>query len=118
MLNQAILVGRLVYDPELRTLDDGRNVTTITLAIQRGFKNAETGEYDTDFIRCTLWTGIAESTVQYCQKGSVVGIKARLAQRHFEYEEGKTFSYPEVIAEKITFIHTKKNGNDEQTEKV
>lgn len=107
MLNQVILVGRLVYDPELKTLEDGRSVTTITLAIQRGYKNAETGEYDTDFIKCSLWSGIAENTVTYCKKGSVVGIKARLAQKYFEYGEGKSFSYPEVIAEKITFINTK-----------
>lgn len=114
MLNQVILVGRLVYDPELRTLDDARTVTTITIAIQRGYKNAETGEYDTDFIRCTLWSGIAENTVQYCKKGSVVGIKARLSQRYFEYEDGKSFSYPEVIAEKITFINTKKDSSSSQ----
>ena len=111
MLNQVILVGRLVFDPELRTLDDGRNVTTITLAIQRGYKNAETGEYDTDFIKCTLWSGVAENTVTYCKKGSVVGIKARLKQNHFEYEEGKSFSFPEVIADKITFINSKNENN-------
>lgn len=109
MLNQVILVGRLVYDPELITLDDGRKVTTITLAIQRGFKNAESGEYDTDFLKCTLWSGIAENTVEYCKKGSTVGVKARLAQKHYEYEDGKSFSYPEIVAEKITFINTK-NG--------
>ena len=109
MLNQVILVGRLVYDPELRTLDDGRKVTTITMAIQRGFKNAESGEYDTDFLKCTLWSGIAENTVEFCKKGSTVGVKARLAQRHFECSDKKGFSYPEIIAEKITFINTKKD---------
>ncbi len=107
MLNQVILVGRLVYDPELRTLDDGRIVTTITLAIQRGFKNSESGEYDTDFLKCTLWSGIAENTVEYCKKGSTVGVKARLSQKYYEYEDGKSFSYPEIVAEKITFINTK-----------
>ena len=107
MLNQVILVGRLVYDPELRTLEDGRNVTTITLAIQRSFKNSESGEYDTDFLKCTLWSGIAENTVEYCKKGSTVGVKARLSQKYYEYEDGKSFSYPEIIAEKITFINTK-----------
>ncbi len=107
MLNQVILVGRLVYDPELKTLDDGRVVTTITLAIQRGFKNSESGEYDTDFLKCTLWSGIAENTVEYCKKGSTIGVKARLSQKYYEYEEGKSFSYPEIIAEKITFINTK-----------
>jgi len=107
MLNQVILVGRLVYDPELRTLEDGRNVTTITMAIQRGFKNSESGEYDTDFLKCTLWSGIAENTVEYCKKGSTVGVKARLSQKYYEYEDGKSFSYPEIVAEKITFINTK-----------
>lgn len=107
MLNQVILVGRLVYDPELRTLDDGRNVTTITLAIQRGYKNSETGEYDTDFLKCTLWSGIAESTVEYCKKGSTIGVKARLMQRYHECSDKTSFSYPEIIAEKITFINTK-----------
>jgi single-strand DNA-binding protein len=107
MLNQVILVGRLVYDPELRTLEDGRQVTTITLAVSRPYKNAETGEYDTDFIKCTLWSGIAKNTVQYCTKGSTVGVKARLSQRYYEYDNDKSFSYSEVIAEKITFINTK-----------
>lgn len=107
MLNNVTLVGRLVYDPELKTLDDGRSVTTITVAIQRAYKNPQTSEYDTDFIKCTLWSGIAENTVQYCKKGSIVGIKARLAQQYKELADGKTFSYPHVIAEKITFIHTK-----------
>ncbi len=107
MVNQVILVGRLVYDPELRSTDDGKKVTTITLALQRSFKSSETGTYETDFIRCTLWSGIAENTVQYCKKGSTVGVKARLAQRFYEIDEEKSFSYPEVIAEKITFINTK-----------
>lgn len=107
MLNQTILVGRLVYDPELKTLDDGRKVTNITMAIQRGFKNAVSSEYETDFLRCTLWSGIAENTVQYCKKGSTVGVKARLSQRSHECSDGKTFTYPEIVAEKITFINTK-----------
>ena len=107
MLNQVILVGRLVYDPELKTLDDGRKVTTITLAVNRSYKNAETGEYDTDFIKCTLWSGIAENTVEYCKKGSTVGIKARLAQKYYDLGNDKSFSYPEVVAGKITFINTK-----------
>ncbi len=112
MLNQVILVGRLVYDPELRTTDDGKKVTTITLALQRTFKSAESGTYETDFIRCTLWSGIAENTVQYCKKGSTVGVKARLAQRFYDIDEEKSFSYPEVIAEKITFINTKTAHNN------
>lgn len=53
MLNQIVLVGRIVEDP---TLEEGKG--KMTIAVQRSFKNAE-GEYETDFIPVTLWNGLA-----------------------------------------------------------
>ncbi len=107
MLNQVILVGRLTKDPTLKELEDGRTVTNIILAVQRSFKNPETLEYDVDFINCTLWQGIAETTVNYCKKGSTIGVKARLVSKVKELEDGKKLHYTDVIAEKITFINVK-----------
>jgi single-strand DNA-binding protein len=104
MLNQLILVGRLTSDPELRQTEEGRSVTTIRLAVQRPFKSGDSNEYETDFFNCTLWSGIAEATVDYCKKGSIVGIKARIAQKDFMIDNKKVLSYPEIIVEKITFI--------------
>ncbi len=104
-MNQVILVGRLVADPELKVLNNGLKVTTITLAIKRPFKSGETNDYETDFLKCTLWSGIAEATVSYCKKGYTVGVKARLQQKHFIQAEKKMFSYPEIIAEQVTFIN-------------
>ena len=72
MLNQIVIVGRLVKDPELRETDSGKKVTNITLAVPRSYKNVS-GEYETDFIDCTLWTGIAENTSAYCKKGDLLG---------------------------------------------
>lgn len=107
-MNQTILVGRLVADPELKALDNGLKVTTITLAVKRNFKSGETNDYETDFLKCTLWSGIAEATVNYCKKGHTVGVKARLQQKHFVQEEKNVFSYPEIIVEQITFINKAK----------
>lgn len=109
MLNQVVLVGRLTRDPELRKLEDNRSVTTISLAVQRPFKSGDTNDYETDFFNCTLWSGIAEATVDYCKKGSVVGIKARLQQRDYFIDDKKVFSYPEIIVEKISFISSQKD---------
>ena len=48
MLNQTVIVGRIVRDPELRETESGNKVTNITLAVPRSYKNAD-GEYETDF---------------------------------------------------------------------
>lgn len=54
MINHIVLVGRLTKKPELRYTHEGIAVSTITLAINRTFRNAE-GEYDADFVNITLW---------------------------------------------------------------
>ena len=86
MLNQTVIVGRIAKDPELRETENGKKVTNVTLAVPRSFKNAN-GEYETDFISCVLWKGIAESTVEYCKKGDLVGVKGRIQTRVYEKDE-------------------------------
>ena len=99
-------MGRLVRDPELKETENGKKVTRITLAVPRSYKNIN-GEYETDFIECTLWSGVAESTVEYCSKGDLLGVKGRIQTRNVEFEdERKTFT--EVIAEKVTFLSSRK----------
>lgn len=109
MLNQVIIVGRLIKDPEVKTVSDGKKVSHITLAVNRSFKNSETGKYDTDFIYCTLWEGTATATANHCKKGSIIGIKGRLISKSIEIDTNKRINYPDLIAERVTFIS---NGKD------
>lgn len=75
-MNQTIIVGRLVRDPELFQSENGNKFTAITLATPRSYKNMN-GEYDTDFIPCILWSGIAENATTYCHKGDLVANKSK-----------------------------------------
>ena len=106
MLNQLVVIGRLTKDPELRQTENGKNVTNITLAVPRSYKNSN-GEYETDFIDCVLWSGVAESTSEYCKKGDLIGVKGRVQTRIYEKDEVKKFA-TEVVAEKVTFLSSKK----------
>lgn len=108
MLNQTVLVGRLVKDPELNETENGNKITNITLAVPRNYKNIN-GEYETDFIPCTLWKGIAENTVEYCHKGDLLGIKGALKTRRVEKDEAVQ-QIVEVVAEKVTFLSNKKTN--------
>ena len=106
MLNQAVLVGRLVRDPELYETENGRKVTHITLAIPRSYKNIN-GEYQTDFIDCILWQGVAESTVEYVKKGDLIGIKARIQSRNIIDSDENKKTIMGIIADKVTFLSSK-----------
>lgn len=107
MLNQSILVGRIVKEPEVRQTENGTKVTNITLAVQRGFKNIN-GEYDTDFISCVLWKGIAETTVEYCKKGDLIGVRGRIQTRTIEFPDETKHNLMEVVAERVTFLSSKR----------
>jgi single-strand DNA-binding protein len=115
MLNQFVLVGRLVKDPELHETDNGKKVSTITLAVPRSYKNSN-GEYETDFIRCILWAGVAQNTTEYCKKGDLLGVKGRVQTRTVEKEEEKSIHLTEMIAEKITFLSSKNSKEENKDE--
>ena len=98
MLNQIVLVGRLVEAPKVEK-EDGKEKSVITLAVQRSYKNKD-DVYETDFINCVLWNGIASNTAEYCNKGDLIGVKGRV-----QGNDGKM----EILAEKVTFLSSKKN---------
>lgn len=104
MLNQIVLVGRLskINNNEMLRDETQRRFTRITLAVPRNYKN-ENGEYDTDYIRIKLMGVVAENTIEYCKKGDLVGIKGRIET----YGENNIM---EIIAEKVTFLSTKKEN--------
>lgn len=103
MLNQVIIVGRLVAKPIVEENENGRKVSEITLAVPRSYKNAD-GVYDTDFIKCTLWNVIAENTTEYCDKGDLVGVKGSL--------QCLSGNEPQVVAEKVTFLSNNKTKEE------
>ena len=107
MLNQVVLVGRLTADPEMATTDNGKKLSSVTLAVQRTFKNLD-GIYETDFIRCVLWNGIATNTSEYCKRGDIVGVKGRLQAYSYDDENGAKKYITEVVAEKVTFLSNNK----------
>lgn len=110
MLNQTVIVGRIVKDLELHETENGNKVAQLTLAVPRSFKNMD-GEYETDYIPCVLWRGVAENTAEYCKKGDLVGIKGRIQTSQYEKDDEVKY-VTEVIAEKVTFLSTKRPEAD------
>lgn len=114
-MNNVVLVGRLIDEPDAKEMQDGTMKTTIVLAVSRGYKNSD-GIYETDFIRCVLWNGIASATKDYCHKGDVVGVKGKLQSRSYDDNNEKKY-ITEVIVDKITFISSIKTSDENEEKK-
>ena len=106
-MNEVVLVGRLTKDPEVVTTENTKKRALITLAVPRKFKNVD-GVYETDFIRVVLWNVIALNTKEYCKTGDLLGVKGRIQINSYKDSEDNTHYSTDIIAEKITFLSSKK----------
>lgn len=111
-MNQVALIGRMTKDPFLREVSRSKVQSSFILAVGRSFRNAQ-GEFDSDFILCSMWGGLAENTVKHCGKGSLVGVTGRIQSRSFEREDRTRVYVTEVIADKVQFIATKQRSTHE-----
>lgn len=112
MINQVVLVGRMVKDAELKfTAGKGTAVANITLAVDK-FIN---GEKDADYIQIVIWGKQAENTANYTFKGSLVGITGRIQTRSYETKEGQKRYVTEVVANEVKFLGSKRS-NENQNE--
>ena len=110
MINQIVLIGRLVQDPEIKEQENGIKASYITLAVPRTYKNSD-GIYETDFIPVKLYEGIAENTAEYCQTGDMVGVKGKLETNTYEKDNQRHTSLG-VIAERVTFLAQSKENKE------
>lgn len=86
MLNKVFLMGRLVRDPELRQTPSGVSVCRFSVAVDRQYKNQQTGERECDFVECSAWRQTAEFVARYFSKGKLILVEG--AMRNNNYTDG------------------------------
>lgn len=106
MINDVVLVGRLVKKPELKFTTNGTKYSQFIVAVQRKFKN-QNDEYESDFINCLMWSTAAENFTKFTNKGSLVGIEGRIQTRSYEKDGVKKY-IQEVVAENFSLLESKK----------
>lgn len=108
-LNNVSLMGRLVADPELRTVGEDVQVASFRIAVDRDRKNRE-GERETDFINVVAWRGVGKFVAEYFAKGDMIVVKGRIQTRQYTDKEGNNRNAFEVLAEDVYFGSAKKEG--------
>lgn len=111
MLNSVILIGRLTKDPELKYTQSGKAVATFTLAVNRGYANAQ-GEREADFIPIVVWQKQAENCANYIGKGSLVAVEGRIQVRTYDAKDGSGRRWvTEVVADNVRFLDRRDSGS-------
>lgn len=102
-MNKIELIGRLCADPDFRTTPSGTAVCRFRMAVNRRFKNQQTGEYEADFISCTAWRQTAEFVSRYFYKGSMIAVVGSLRNNDYTDQSGVKHYSMDVAAEEVYF---------------
>lgn len=112
MLNKIIVMGRLTRDPETRRTQGGTAVTSFSLAVERDFKDKQTGERTTDFIDCVAWGHTGEFVSRFFTKGRMAIVEGRLQMRDWTDKAGNKRRSAEVVADQVYFGDSKRDGEN------
>ena len=115
MLNHIVIMGRLTRNPELRHTQSGTAVSSFALAVDRDFKDKQTGERATDFIDVVAWRTTGEFVSKYFSKGRMAVVEGRLQMRDWTDKEGNKRRSAEVVADSVYFGDSRRDGDSSNT---
>lgn len=101
MLNQIVIMGRMVADPILRQTGNGISVCSFRIACDRN-NPSENGQ-KADFIDCVAWRKTGEFVKKYFMKGKPILIEGRLQIRDWEDKDGNKRKTAEILVNEAHF---------------
>lgn len=108
MINQVVLVGRVVKELDLKYTQSGKAVARFNLAVNRDFKDAN-GDSQADFPSCQVWGKTAEVMADSLRKGSLIDVTGRIQTGSYE-KDGQRIYTTDVVVEKFHFLEAKNDN--------
>ncbi len=109
MINTVALMGRLTYDPELRSTPSGVSVIRFQVACDRNYQKAGT-ERQADFIDCVAWRQTAEFISRYFHKGSMIAVEGSIQTQNYTDKNGNQRKSVEVVANNVSFCGSRSDN--------
>lgn len=110
--NQAIIMGNLTRDPELRSTPGGQQVASFSVATNRTWQdgNGERKEA-VEYHEIVAWGKLGELAAQYLAKGRKVMVIGRLQTQSWE-KDGVKRQRTEIVASDVNFLDSRGEGGD------
>ncbi|MHA2620631.1 MAG: single-stranded DNA-binding protein [bacterium JZ-2024 1] len=110
MFSQAILVGRIGREPEMRMAQSGQSILTFSLAVDRVIGKPENQRRETDWHRIVLFGRQAERRYQDLHKGDLILVTGELRIRRYRDNQGVERVVHEVAGYRIRILARARAG--------
>lgn len=106
MLNNCTFIGRLVGDPEIKTVKEAKHAG-FTLAVDKRFKSKKEGAPTADFIPVSVWRNTADFVEKYFHKGKQVSVVGSLETYSYDKDGEKRYGF-RINASEVGFADSAK----------
>jgi single-strand DNA-binding protein len=103
-INSITLTGRAGRDPEARYFESGRNVTEVSIAVDKFKKEDKPDWFDVKF-----WGKQGEVAANYLRKGSLFGVTGRLELETWTDKDGNKRSKAVIVGERLQLLGSKRD---------
>lgn len=112
-LNQCQFIGNLGRDPEIRRLNNGDPVASISIACTEKWRDRGSGERKerTEWVRCVVYGKLAEVFEKYVQKGSKVYVSGRMQTRKYNDQAGVEKYATEIVVSELIMLDGKRQDD-------
>ena len=114
MINMVALMGRLTFEPELRTTPNGVSVIRFQVACDRNYQK-DSQNRQADFIDCVAWRQTAEFISRYFHKGSMIAVEGTIQTSNFTDKNGAKRKQVEVLVNNVSFCGGKSENGSQGT---
>ena len=116
-LNQAMVIGNLGRDPEMRYTPDGQAVTSFSMAASHSWVTAEGDRREsTEWFNVVSWGSLAEICNQYLTKGRRVYVEGELRTRGWIQTDGQRRFRTELVAREMIMLGPRPKQRFEEPE--
>ena len=109
-MNRVIITGNVANDPDARRTGSGLPITQFDLAVQRRFKDKQTGQREADFIRVVCWRQTAEYVEKHVSKGTKLAVEGAIQTRSWTDNNGQKHFATEVVADQVELLGSRPQG--------
>ena len=102
-INSVVIVGRLTRDVELKYMNNGNAVASMSIAVNRSKKEGDQWVSEAHFFDVSYFGKGAEAVKPYLRKGKQIAVQGSLRQNRWE-KDGQKQSRVVIVADSVELL--------------